>query len=391
MALRTLLRSSLLRNIAASTPRSSDRFLRQLSPAPRCWASSRASPDPTSRPGSENGAAGATDKIAVNKEEKDADQADPSGGAIGGFMRGLIGGREVASQDVYVAEAKAQGVEIPPESPQRRSDLVALKRKKRVEDDEEETMRDRIFSRFSGSAFMRGAFDAKERISERIDESDNPVVNFFRNAYDNVFAENEMGMVIREIREEDKQFTVSDFLSEVEEDHVPNILGAYLAGDREKLKTMCTEGAYAMLNASIREREVANLTMDTNILAINDIELSAGKLLEDAPVLIVFFNAQQINCLRDRAGEVVEGAEDDIRAVYYAMAFVREVEYEDDVPTGGGMGSSSGENASSKSGSSDEGSKEEDKEEGMDEEKKGDGLPPWKMMEMVIRGAHSTI
>ncbi len=307
---------------------------------------------------------------AVEQPENDDDEKKP--GAIGGFMRGLIGGHQVAEEDAFVAAAKEQGVEIPPPPPPR-SDLVALKRRRRREDEEEEqeeTIRDRLFSRFSGSAFMRGASEARERISERIEESDNPVVNFFRN----MFAENEMGQVIREIQMDDKTFRVSEFVQHVEHELVPTIMSAYLKGDRDTLKELVTEEAYAMLNASILERETTGVTMDPNILAVNDVELFSAKLLEDAPVLIVSFSLQQINCIKNRAGDVVEGAEDDIRAYYYLMAFVREFEVEEEKPTGGAIGEDQAE-----------------AEEAESETKHSEGPPPWKLMEMVIRGAHSTI
>jgi hypothetical protein len=313
-------------------------------------------------------------------------------GAIGGFMRGLMGGRDVAAEDAFVAEAKEQGIELPPPPPQRRADLVAVKRRRRLEDEENESdqsIRDRLFSRFGGSAFMRGALDAKDRIAERIDESNNPVINLFRNMYDRMFAENEMAMVVREIREEDAGFTVSEFLRHAENSLIPSILNAYLAGDRSKLSTICTEDACRMLNASIREREAEGIVMDTNILDISDVELTAGRLLEDTPVLIITFSAQQINCLRDTTGNVIEGAEDDIRAVYYVWAFVREVELEENVPTGGGLGADEPEKPTSEAGSKGDTSKSEDEESNSSYQKRC--LPPWKMMEMVIRGAHSTI
>lgn len=350
---------------------------------------------------------------SVDRRPSDSDgepaPTDGNPGAIGGFMRGLMGGRDVAAEDAFVAEAKERGIDLPPPPPLRRADLVPVKRRKRrdeSEDNDSESIRDRLFSRFAGSPFMQGAFDAKDRIAERIDESDNPIINFFRNIYDRVFAENEMGMVVREIREEDKSFTVSEFLGEVEDVLIPDILGAYLAGGRDKLEEICTEDAYRMLSASIRERETEGIVMDTNVLDISDVELTAGRLLEDAPVLIVTFSAQQINCLRDKSGAVIEGAVDDIRAVYYVFAFVREVELEEAAPSGGGMGASEAENSGSENGSDrDPGAKksdgssssgtgeveDEDDDEGKTDDSKPSALPRWKLLEMVIRGAHATI
>jgi predicted lipid-binding transport protein (Tim44 family) len=335
------------------------------------------------------------------QREVTPDEDDP--GAIGGFMRGLIGGRDVAAEDAFVAEAKEQGIDLPPPPPpHRRADLVPVKRRKRREDSDEseESIRDRLFSRFGGSAFMKNAFEAKDRIADRIDESDNPLVNVFRNLYDRFFAENEMAMVVREIREDDPSFTVSQFLHDAETAIIPEILGAYLAGDRSKLEGLCTEDAARMLRASMREREAEGLVIDSSILAINDVELSAGRLLEDAPVLIVTFSAQQINCIRSISGDIIEGAIDDIRSVYYVWAFVRETYLEENVPTGGGMaddakGSAKGEdefdaNSGDTRGSDANHDHAASERKGIPAEGQNQPLP-WKMMEMVIRGAHSTI
>lgn len=323
-------------------------------------------------------------------EDKSSDHAEdsndpPKPGALGGFMRGLIGGQAVAVEDAFVAEAKQQGVDLPPPPPQRHATLVPVRRRKRNEEGDEEseqTIRDRIFSRFAGSSFMKNAFDAQQRIRDAVDESDNPVINMFRNLYDRVFAENEMGMVVREIREEDPNFRISEFLEHVESDLIPSILGAYLRGDRSTLSSTCTQDAYAMLNASIRERETEGIVMDTNVLDIGDVELTAARLLEDSPVLIVTFYVHQVNCVRDTAGQVVEGREDDIRAVYYAWALVREAEFEDVSPSGGGMGADRND---------DDNSNETNEKAAEDKGQQAAGQKPWKLMEMVIRAAHRTI
>lgn len=88
------------------------------------------------------------------------------------------------------------------------------------------------------------------------------------------------------------------------------------------------------------------------------------------------------------------------RAVYYAFALAREPddEGEDEVPTGGTAYSEGGEENEEVEGASDaqgEESKEKKKKKKEEEKKtrKEDGereVPPWKMLEMAIRGAHST-
>ena len=42
--------------------------------------------------------------------------------------------------------------------------------------------------------------------------------------------------------------------------------------------------------------------------------------LENEPLVVLTFSCQQINCVRDKSGAVVEGAEDDIQSVHYLWA-----------------------------------------------------------------------
>lgn len=333
---------------------------------------------------------------AENKEDESLPIEERPKTAAGGFVRGLFGGQQVAAEDDYIARAKEQGIEVPPPSP--RVDMVHIRRRSRQSEDEgapDDTIRGRIFSRFKESKFMKGAFEAQERIKERIDESNNPVLNFFRGIYDRVFAENEHGQVIRAVRETDPTFQISQFLKEMEESTIETILKAYLTEDDKKLAEMCVEPAYDMLLASIRERQAGGFQMDPNILAVDDVQFMGGTFLGESPVLLLQFSVQQINCVRDKTGKVIEGKEDDIRSVYYAWALCREFDV-DQSP----LHDEGDEEARPKVANSDESSGEHEKakEDGTRNDQKGStdsgesGEPkPWKLMEMVIRGAHSTI
>lgn len=288
-----------------------------------------------------------------------------------------MGGREAAAEDTAVAEAVADGGDAAaaaaaagPTSAERAAShaLVVQRRRRRREEEEEgeggedHTIRGKIFSRFAGSAFMRGAFNAKDRIGQRMEESDGRVARAMRW----VFAENEQAQVVREIRELDPSFEVSAFLAMVERDMIPQVLDSYLAGDVGVLRGVCTDEAWRMLKASAVERAASGFVMDRSVLDVGDVELSSARFLGETPVLIVTFTAQQVNCVYDAKGVVVEGAVDDIRAVYYAWALVQEEEEEEEGEGGAGEGDTAGG-------------------------EKRDSGRPWKLMEMVIRGAHGTI
>ena len=50
------------------------------------------------------------------------------------------------------------------------------------------------------------------------------------------------------------------------------------------------------------------LFVDTTLLDVSEVDLADLKFLEGDPVIVVQFHCQQINCTRDKFGNVVEGA-----------------------------------------------------------------------------------
>ncbi len=66
------------------------------------------------------------------------------------------------------------------------------------------------------------------------------------------------------------------------------------------------------------------MTTDSTILDVGDVELVDLKFVEGDPVVVVQFTCQQINCSRDRFGNVVEGGPQDVQRVYYFWALQQE-------------------------------------------------------------------
>lgn len=62
------------------------------------------------------------------------------------------------------------------------------------------------------------------------------------------------------------------------------------------------------------------LSADPTILDTSEVELVDVKFLEEDPVIVVQFTCQQINCSRDKFGNIVEGRPDDVQRVYYFWA-----------------------------------------------------------------------
>lgn len=164
---------------------------------------------------------------------------------------------------------------------------------------------------------------------------DMPFLNAFYNnpLMESLFGETEISASIRQMREDvDPNFRLDEFVEEIETIVTPRFIQWYLEGNAEKLKPHCGEAAFAAVNASIDARRKQKLSLDTNVLTgPSDFELKAaksGSMGEAAagtasPLFVFTFNAQQINCLRNEEGVVVEGAVDDIRQLFYAIAVQR--------------------------------------------------------------------
>ena len=48
---------------------------------------------------------------------------------------------------------------------------------------------------------------------------------------------------------------------------------------------------------------------------IDSLDLITGKMMEQGPVLVISFNSQQVMCVKDKLGNVMEGSEDKVRLV----------------------------------------------------------------------------
>jgi len=143
--------------------------------------------------------------------------------------------------------------------------------------------------------------------------------------FDRMFGESEIAASIREMKDIDYSFQLEEFAEDIEYVVAPHIIRTYLEGDQQALERHCGEAAFAAVNASIKARKQQKLTLDTNILAgPKEVELKGAKLMDKGPPCFIWtFNMQQVNCLRDKQGDIIEGAVDDIRTVCYAMVVQR--------------------------------------------------------------------
>ncbi|KAJ1633906.1 hypothetical protein T492DRAFT_977903 [Pavlovales sp. CCMP2436] len=137
---------------------------------------------------------------------------------------------------------------------------------------------------------------------------------------DRVFGENENAESMAVLKERDPAFRPQPFIDHLEQLTIPHLVKAYLAGSIPDLRAVCADAAYSSLHSNIQARMAQQLFMDRRILDISHVELVGFRLVNEEPTAVVQFQTQQVNCVRNMGGVVVDGAEDDIRSVYYVIA-----------------------------------------------------------------------
>ena len=185
----------------------------------------------------------------------------------------------------------------------------------------------------------------------KYEESDNPMVRGARMLTDKVqdvfggmFAQTDMSQVSYEFRQRmfpkliysifvqvlteiikmDPNFCKEQFLKDCEKDIIPNILEAQIRGDLDILQDWCFEAMFNVLATPIRQAQQLGYMFDSQILDIDDVDIAMGKMMDQGPVLAITFTAQQILCLRDSKGTVIEGDPDKVMRITYIWVLCRD-------------------------------------------------------------------
>lgn len=174
---------------------------------------------------------------------------------------------------------------------------------------------------FGENEFVQKMFRKKKEI----EDSDHPAVETGRewmwqltNLGNTVFPETETAEALKELRKQTPEFDMEKFLQKMEATYIPRVLDAFLCGKMDVVKSTCRGQALMTLTMVIEERVNDRLTVDPRILDLRNVNFFGAKLFDETPKMILTFQTQQINCVRDKFGTIVAGAEDDIQMVHYA-------------------------------------------------------------------------
>nr|XP_023396299.1 mitochondrial import inner membrane translocase subunit TIM44 [Loxodonta africana] len=196
----------------------------------------------------------------------------------------------------------------------------------------------------------------------KYDESDNAFIRASRALTDKVtdllgglFSKTEMSEVLTEILRVDPAFDKDRFLQQCQNDIIPNVLEAMIAGELDILKDWCYEavsafsflglkrkhsleeiplGSHGCLSAdglyrswgstSRGQQERAGALSEAAHLLAPSLQLAMGKMMEQGPVLIITFQAQLVMVIKNPKGEVVEGDPDKVLRMLYVWALCRD-------------------------------------------------------------------
>lgn len=159
--------------------------------------------------------------------------------------------------------------------------------------------------------------------------------------FGSVFTRTELSETLTEICKMDPNFEKEQFLKDCEQDIIPNILEAIVRGDLEILEDWCYEAPFNILATPLRQAKQMGYLMHSQVLGkekalykalyliacltdIDSINLFTGKMMEQGPVLVLTFNSQQVICVKDREGKVIEGSEDKVMRITYVWALCRD-------------------------------------------------------------------
>jgi import inner membrane translocase subunit TIM44 len=168
---------------------------------------------------------------------------------------------------------------------------------------------------------VRRTRDAAADLRERWETSDSPLVHKLQDMGDSLrVEETETARTLAAIRSQQPDFDMHEFVAIVKRD-VPPILRAYLGADVAALRAAdLAPPLLERLGAMMAQWRAEGHVMDTQILDLSELEVVEIRMMRGVPVIVLQFQLQQINCVRDASGAVMEGAADDIQSVYYAWA-----------------------------------------------------------------------
>lgn len=186
--------------------------------------------------------------------------------------------------------------------------------------------------KFKERVFSSRIFRQVTQTRDKVVESENPIVQQAVDASssvvegasyvkEKVLGDTDISIVLSAIKESNPDFSLEDFQDDLERHFLPTFMRAFIEeASLAKTQMMCTGKALLILDHILGEQQKNDLKSEGKIMWISNVELhNASFDDEDEPRLYFTFRCQQVVCIRDSRGKIVEGGPTDLNTVVYVV------------------------------------------------------------------------
>jgi import inner membrane translocase subunit TIM44 len=173
------------------------------------------------------------------------------------------------------------------------------------------------------------------------EESENGFISSIRAITDKIgsfFEETEAARVVTQFKQMDPTFNQEDFLRDVRQYILPEVLDAYVKGDEETLKMWLSEAPLNVYAHQAKEYKQKGIYSAGRVIDIRGVDILSAKMLQpsEVPVYVIGCRAQEVHMYKDlKTDEIVAGMEDHVQMSTYAMVMTRDSEQLDNPETKG--------------------------------------------------------
>ncbi len=107
------------------------------------------------------------------------------------------------------------------------------------------------------------------------------------------------------------------------------IIATFANGDAKALRPLLSNDVYGDFSGAIAERSAAGQVLETTLVGINEAEIIEAELQARTAFVTIKFVSEQINVVRDKKGEVVEGDPTGVTKITDIWTFARNMRSRD--------------------------------------------------------------
>ncbi len=141
-------------------------------------------------------------------------------------------------------------------------------------------------------------------------------------------AETPLAAGLMQIRRVDKAFDEEQFVSGAGT-AFEWIIDAFAKGETKTLRPLLSNDVYGDFAGAIEDREGAGQTLETTMVGITEAAIIEAELQGRTAFVTIKFVSEQVNVVRDRAGEVVEGDPSHVTKITDIWTFARNMRSRD--------------------------------------------------------------